>query len=261
MHSHPVRHLAGCLLPCLFLFLVATSAPAQIDVVPFKNYVSDYAGAVPDQIENQINALLKNLQARTGAQIAVVVIDSTEGIPHADYAVEFGHKWGVGGKEKDNGVVFLTAVKDREMYIATGYGVEGILPDGKVGRIRDEEIIPAFKQGNLPAGIVNGTLRLAQEIAEAEGLSLESLAPSGSLQARQPKRRRGLGFGGLPFLLFFLLPLLLGRGRFGFLPFFLMGSGMRGGGFGGGFGGGGFGGGFGGGLGGGFGGGGAGGRW
>ena len=196
---------------------------------------------------------------RTEAQIAVVVIPSTEGVPVADYAVEFGQKWGVGKKEKDYGVVFLVAVKDRKMFIATGYGVEGILPDGKVGRIRDQNITPFFRKGEMAKGIINGTLALAQEIAQAQGLSLKDLASGQSFARRSTRSRRGVG--GFPLLLFLILPLLL-RGRFfGFLPFFLLGSGMRGGSFGGGFGSGGFGGGFGGGLGGGFGGGGAGGSW
>lgn len=244
------------------LFTMAVPGPllAQIQVVPFKNYVNDYAGVVPDGTEQKLNLLLKELEQETGSQIAVVVIPSTEGIPAAEYAVEFGQKWGVGKKEKDNGVVFLVAVQDREMFIATGYGVEPILPDGKVGRIRSEMIIPFFKKGEMANGIVNGTLAVAQEIAQAEGFSLEELA-SGQGFARRPVRRSRGSVGFLPLLLLLILPLLLRGGFFGFLPFFFLGQGMRGGSFGGGLGGGGFGGGFGGGLGGGFGGGGAGGSW
>jgi uncharacterized protein len=245
----------------LLLATLTLTALAQTKVVPFKNYVSDYAGVIPDKVEGQLNTLLKQLEKKTGSQIAVVVINSTEGVPAADYAVDFGQQHGVGKKEEDTGVVFLVAVQDRKLFIATGYGVEPILPDGKVGRIRDQFITPHFRKGDMANGIVNGTLRLAQEIATAKGVSLEALAsaPSGT----RPVRRRSRGFSPLLFLL--LLPLLFGRMRFGFLPFFLMGYGMRGGSFGGGFGGGGFGGGlgggFGGGMGGGFGGGGAGGSW
>lgn len=251
----------GLSVGILLSALCVTSGPSRADVVPFKNYVSDYTGVVPESVRRQLDSLLQGLEQKTGAQVAVVVIDSTDGVPAADYAVEFGQKWGVGKKGKDNGIVFLAALKDREMFIATGYGVEEILPDGKVGRIRDQEILPYFRRGDFAAGIVNGTLLLAGEIAGARGISLESLASTRDLQSQRRPRRRGFGLmGGLPLLLFVLLPLLLGRGRFGLLPFFMMGSLTRGG-FGGGFGSGGFGGGFGGGLGGGFGGGGAGGRW
>ncbi|MFQ5850675.1 MAG: TPM domain-containing protein [Candidatus Binatia bacterium] len=243
-----------------FTTTLTLPALAQTKVVPFKNYVNDYVGVIPDHTERQLNGLLKELEKKTGAQIAVVIINSTDGVPAADYAVEFGQRWGVGKKDKDNGVVFLIAIQDRKMFIATGYGVESILPDGKVGRIRDQVIIPHFRKGDTARGIINGSLHLAQAIAKANGVSIETLTSSQS--GSRPLRRSSRGF---PLLLLLLLPLLFGRGRFGFFPFLLMGYGMRGGSFGGGFGGGGFGGalggGFGGGLGGGFGGGGAGGSW
>lgn len=247
----------------LLITALPLTALAQIKVVPFKNYVSDHVGVIPDNVQRELNGLLKQLENKTGAQIAVVVIDSTEGVPPADYAVEFGQRWGVGKKEKDNGVVFLVAVKDRKMFIATGYGVEPILPDGKVGRIRDNVVLPHFRKGDMGSGIVNGTLYMVQEIAKAEGVAIEALTPRQS-GTRPVSRRRGIPLGGLPLLLLFLL--FFGRGRFGLFPLLLLGGfGMRGGSFGGGFGGrgfgGGLGGGFGGGLGGGFGGGGAGGSW
>ncbi|MBI2889653.1 MAG: TPM domain-containing protein, partial [Nitrospirae bacterium] len=223
-------------------------AATSFDVVPFRNYITDEAQVVPDPLEQELNALLRRLQERTGAQIAVVTVKTTGGIPAADYAVEFGHRWGVGSKEKDNGVVFLTAVDDREMFIATGYGVEGILPDGKVGRIRDEEVIPSFRNGDVAGGIAGGTLALAREIAAAEGIALEELgaaSPRAQSGRRRPPQLPIMGI--LPFLLLFVvLPLLFRRRRrFGFFPPLLLGGGMRGPWFGGGFSGGGFGGGFG----------------
>ena len=244
----------------IFLALLPLAALAQINVVPFKGYVNDYTGTLPQNVQTELSGILKQLETKTGAQIAIVVINSTEGVSPADYAVEFGQKWGVGKKDKDNGIVFLVAVKDRKMFIATGYGVEPILPDGKVGRIRDNIVLPHFRQGEMGKGIINGTLFMVQEIAKAEGVSMESIT---SRQISRLPRTRSRGFrffGGLPLLLLFFL--FFGRGRFGLFPLlFLGGFGMRGGSFGGGFGGRGFGGGFGGGLGGGFGGGGGGGGW
>jgi uncharacterized protein len=247
------RHAAWSAVVLGLVLAFPHAVQTQIKVVPFKNYINDYAGLLPNKVSRQLNGLLKQLEKKTGTQIAVVIVKSTDGVPASDYAVEFGHKWGVGKKGKDNGVVFLVAVQDRKMFIATGYGVEAILPDGKVGRIRETAILPHFRKGDMASGIYNGTLHLTHEIAKAAGVSLEGLASAPS-RARPP----GRPFGGFnPFMFFILLPLLFGRGRLGFLPFFLMGYGMRGGSFGGGFGGGGFGGG----LGGGFGGGGSGGSW
>ncbi|MBI2059996.1 MAG: TPM domain-containing protein [Nitrospirae bacterium] len=245
------------------LLLVAASA-ALADVVPFTDYVSDYAEVVPDSTERGLNSLLKELQDKTGAQVAVVTLGTTAGVPAADYAVEFGQKWGVGKKGKDNGVVFLVAVFDREMFMATGYGVEGILPDGKVGRIRDEDVLPHFRSGDFGSGIAAGTLRIAQEIAQSEHVTLETVVQGVAPARARPRATGGIGPGailvGMVLFMIFVRPLMRRRmlGAYGG-----RGSGWGGGfgGFGGGFGGGGFGGGFGGGLGGGFGGGGAGGRW
>jgi len=147
---------------------------AREKIVAFKNYVNDYVGIVSDKTEHDLNALLKNLERETGAQIAVVVIGSTGGISAKDYAVQFGNRWGVGEKEKNNGVVFLVAVEDGKMFIATGTGLEkSILPNEKVAGIRDRDILPHFRKGDIAGGIVNGTRRLAQEISEAEGVRLK----------------------------------------------------------------------------------------
>ncbi len=153
---------------------------AREKIVAFKNYVNDYVGIVSDKTEHDLNALLKDLERKTGAQIAVVVIDSTGGISAKDYAVQFGNRWGVGQKEKNNGVVFLVAVEDRKMFIATGTGLEkSILPNEKVADIRDRDILPHFRKGDIARGIVKGTLRLAQEISEAEGIRLKPWGTKG----------------------------------------------------------------------------------
>ncbi|MGB9833330.1 MAG: TPM domain-containing protein, partial [Caldisericum exile] len=83
-----------------------------------------------------------------------------------EYAVQLFRKWGIGQKDKDNGVLLLVAIKDRVMRIEVGYGLEGAIPDGKAGRIRDEYIIPYFKQEDYSKGIYYGYLALAREIAK-----------------------------------------------------------------------------------------------
>ncbi len=89
-----------------------------------------------------------------------------------DYALKIAETWKPGAKGKDNGVVFLVATKDRKMFIATGYGVEGVPPDGKVGAIQDEYIVPYFKQGDYARGILAGTQVMADLIAQEYGVSL-----------------------------------------------------------------------------------------
>jgi uncharacterized protein len=170
-------------------------------------------------------------------------------------------EWKPGAKGKDNGVVFLIAVKDRKLFILTGYGIEGALPDGRVGEIRDRVVVPHFRAGDMSRGIRAGTEAIASTIAEEYGVRLSG-APE-----RPLRRQRDRASPFAVIVLFFLLLLL-----FGFRPLlFRRRWHRRGGVFGGTFGGGGFGGrgggfgggggGFGGFGGGGFGGGGAGGGW
>jgi uncharacterized protein len=80
-------------------------------------------------------------------------------------AVRLAEAWKPGDRDKDNGVLFLVAVEDRELFIATGYGIEGALPDGLVGEIRDRTIVPKFRAGDVAGGIEAGVDRMAAIIA------------------------------------------------------------------------------------------------
>jgi uncharacterized protein len=240
--------------------LVSTAAAEEPEIPSPRGFVNDFAGAIDAATRVQLEGLIGELQRKTGAEIAVVTVESTKPLSPFDYAMRIAETWKPGEKGKDNGVVFLVAVRDRELFILTGYGVEGELPDGRVGEIRDRLVVPRFKRGDLTGGIRAGTEEMARIIAREHGVTL-SAAPAGAAETRA-RRRPGRGGGALAFLL--LLFLLFFLGRPGLWPLLLMGSRRRRGMFGGGFGGGGFGGGgggFGGFGGGGFGGGGAGGRW
>lgn len=218
-----------------------------------QGYVSDYVGVVDATTRRDLDALIGELKAKTGAEIAVVVVDSTEPLTPFDYAMKVAESWKPGTRGKDNGVVFLVAVKDRAMFILTGYGVEGVLPDGKVGEIRDRLVVPAFRRGDYSSGIRDATERMAQIIAAGAGVRLEAVRRSPHAAQGQPT-----WLSSLLWLLLIIIFLAL-MTRFPMGPLIFGGPGMRGGGFGGGFGGGG--GGFGGFGGGDFGGGGAGGKW
>jgi uncharacterized protein len=242
----------------LFFVLALPAFAADIPVPEAKGYVNDYAGIIDSKTEAGLAALIKELQQKTTAEIAVLTVETTQPYDIFTYAMAVADKWKPGDEKKDNGLVFVVAAKDQQMYILTGYGLEGILPDARVGRIEDNYIVPLFKQGDMSAGILNGTLALAQVIAEDAGVELTG---SPRPVSRAPQRRPSMDLGRLmylAFIFFFLIPPLLGRRSRMLLPFMFLGGmgGGRSGGFGG-FGGGGFGG-FGGG---GFGGGGAGRGW
>jgi uncharacterized protein len=264
--ERPPRRASRAALAACALVLLAGRTPAQIAVPKPQGFVSDFANVIDAPTRRRLEALIRELKQRTGAEIAVVTVRTTQPETAFDYAMAVAEQWKPGAKDKDNGIVFLVAVDDREMQILTGYGVEGALPDGKVGEIRDTLAVPAFRAGDYSRGIADATATMAALIAAEYGVKLAG-APE---PVRRTRERGGSGLGFIGIVLLFLLvsALLnaLGGGRRvrrgrrgGFGAPIVVGGGMGRGGFGGGFGGGG--GGFGGFGGGGFGGGGAGGKW
>ncbi len=229
--------------------------------------VYDYIGLLSATEKSSLEQKLIRYADTTSTQIVVAIISSTNGEDINYLGAQWGHKWGVGQADKDNGVFIILAKDDRKVSIQNGFGVEHLLTDALSKRIIEREIIPEFKRNNYYAGLDRGTNAIFQVMAgEYRG---------------SPQRRSGNnGFpaGGFIFMIFvfFLIMIIFSRGRGGgnnrgggrrsaagdLLDVIIL-SNMGRGGFGGGssggsFGGGGFGGGFGGG---GFGGGGASGGW
>ncbi len=119
--------------------------------------VNDFAGILTPDQKAALEHKLVAFDDSTSTQIAVVIINDLQGFDVADYAVQLGRAWGIGGKEFSNGVLLLLAVKDRKLNIATGYGVEGALPDITAKHIIDGEIVPNLKGNDYYRGIDKGT--------------------------------------------------------------------------------------------------------
>ena len=119
--------------------LAGTVSAAEVMPAPTKNiYVQDYANVIEADAERQMQIYSRRLAERTGAQIVVVTVDTTGDVPIEQYSLDILRTWGIGDKEKNNGVLMLVAVKDRKSRIEVGYGLEGALNDAKTGRIQDE---------------------------------------------------------------------------------------------------------------------------
>jgi uncharacterized protein len=256
----PAQVLAACLLA-----LSAGPARAEFRLPPRDaRSVYDFAGVVHADDAARMEHWHRALYDQTGVAIVVVTVPDLEGESIDDFATRVGTEWGVGKKGDDKGVVVALSLKPRRIHVATGYGVEGYLPDGKVGGILDSDVMPLLRQGDFSGGLRQASAALTSISASQFGLTIEGLA-----EARGAARKDAKS-GNLPipivFLIIVLIFIVVVRGRM-LLPLIFWGMGGRGGrggwgsgGFGsGGFGGGGFGGGgFGGFGGGGFGGGGAG---
>jgi uncharacterized protein len=228
---------------------VATGA-AEPPLPAPQGFVTDVAGVVPPPVRAEIGNLLEELRAKTGAEIAVVTVETTAPLDDFTYAMRIADTWKPGRKGEDTGVVFLVATRDRKLRILVGYGLEGILPDGLVGEIEDREVVPAFRAGRVDEGIRRGVVALARRIAAARGVELTGVPPAAD--ERPDTAPLPAGIVVVLVLLFLALviyqatrPRRFGRGGispFGFGGFGGGGFGGGGGGFGG-FGGGSFGGG------------------
>lgn len=142
-------------------------------------YVNDYAGLLSASTKNYIIRANKQLNAQTGAQIVVVTVPTLGDDSLEEYATELFRKFGIGDKSKNNGVLLLLALEERQFRIEVGYGLEGILPDAKTGRIQDEYIIPYLKQNNWDDGIKNGFSAVFQVVANEYDMDIssESISP------------------------------------------------------------------------------------
>ncbi|MCK3686008.1 TPM domain-containing protein [Maribellus sp. YY47] len=198
------------ILIVLFVLLgTATSLMAQIPERPVPaRLVNDFAGVLTnDQREGLENALEK-FARETSTQIVVVAVPDLEGYDKADYAFQLGEKWGVGQKGKDNGIVILLKPKTGnsrgEVFIATGYGLEGVLPDATVNRdIVSNEMLPRFKENNYYEGLAAG-IGVIMDITRGEYTADE-----------YRQQAEAGGAAGIPFLiiLFAVLISLFGRSR------------------------------------------------
>jgi len=135
--------------------------------------VVDQAGLLSLPAEQRLTQLLTELREKTGAEIAVVTVESTAPLDDFTYAMRIAEAWKPGRRGEDTGVVFLVAVRDRRVRILVGYGLEDILPDGLVGAIQDQYVIPAFRAGRMEDGVVAGVGALAARIAASRGVHLE----------------------------------------------------------------------------------------
>ncbi|MBW2017619.1 MAG: TPM domain-containing protein [Deltaproteobacteria bacterium] len=232
------------LFACMLILLWVGMLRAETPIPKPKGLVNDFADVIPPSYEDRLKALTQELLQKTGVPVVVVTMPDIGGAEYNDYANRLYSSWGIGKKGEDKGVLIFITIKERKMRIETGYGVEGILPDGLVGEIRDKYMIPYLKENKFGEGLLYGAAAVAQVIAKDAGVKL-----TGQVQVKVPKKR-SRGFSFLPLIAIFALFFLLntrgrgGRGIF-FLPL-ILGGGFRhgGGGFGGSFGG--FGGGFGG---------------
>ncbi len=151
-----IRYIVTAIALLCTLSLWGQSYPKQMA----GRMVNDFANVLSATEERAIESKLRALNDSTSTQIAVVTVKTLNGESPAQYATELGHQWGVGQKGKDNGIVILFKPKvgnsPGQIFISVGYGLEGAVPDATAKLIIENEMIPAFRQGSVAAGISRG---------------------------------------------------------------------------------------------------------
>jgi len=150
-------------------FVYAQDIPAPV------GWVNDFANVITGEFKEKLNALIGEVEQKTSSEIAVVTVDSISPYGEIEYARLLFDNWKPGKKGKDNGALVLLAIKERRWRIETGYGIEGILPDGLCGEIGRNYMVPYFKQGKYSQGLYQGVIRIAQVLAGNANVSLKAL--------------------------------------------------------------------------------------
>lgn len=226
---------AVALLLLVFALVLRSEPVSQLHP---SNYVNDFAGVLDSSTVDDLNDLCRQVEQKAHAQIAVVTVKSLDGSDIESYAVDLFHKWGIGSKSTDHGVLILVAVDDHRYRFEVGYGLEPILNDAKVGDF-GREVVPLLRQNNYDQAVSIMTDRVANVIAQDAGVTLNTTARP---PPEQPDNDMGPSGGSILLIVIVVLLVLFTPLRRVLFWWLLFGGGFRGGG-GGGWGGGGFGGG------------------
>ena len=164
------------LLSSLFLlvsFSLIASAETNYPSPTDYKYVNDYVGILTQEEKERIISIGKELEDKTGAQAVTVIIDSTNGRPIENYALNLFRTWGIGQKDKDNGLLVLIAINDRNWRVEVGRGLEGAIPDALSNRVMESLAKEKFKTNDYGTGIVDSYSAFSDLIAEEYDVSLE----------------------------------------------------------------------------------------
>lgn len=164
---------SGLLVTILLFFNSLSVLALDVPNPPKNGYVLDQTQTLTKEEIYTMNRMGLELQKKTKAQIAVLMIPTLEGEEVSDYANRVFRAWGIGDKEKNNGVLFLIATKDKQMRIEVGYGLEGAINDGKAGEILDQYAIPYFQKGKFGPGVMETYKVLVGEVSKEYGVSTD----------------------------------------------------------------------------------------
>ncbi len=158
------------IIACFMFFVIVNNAYAQFPT-PMKNtYIHDFANVLSTPVKEELNSYSEQLDKGTGAEIMIVTVDSIHGQEAKMYATQLIRAWGIGDAQKNNGVLLLATFGQgqgkNDVVIAVGQGLEGALPDGKLGRILDSAFYPSASNGEIDQAFQATYTALYQTVAQ-----------------------------------------------------------------------------------------------
>lgn len=209
---------AVILFLALILFLVLNSVTAKADVdIPKPTalkYSNDYIDLLDQSTEEYLVSVGKELEAKTGAQAVVVIINSLQANSIESYAYDLFRNWQIGQKEKNNGLLILLSIEDRRWKVEVGRGLEGAITDISSARVMENLAVPSFRAGNYGEGIKAAYSSYADSIAKEYGVTLEKNVTPITRSGDNYTRTSGNNPFGLFLILgFIFIDLIFNRGR------------------------------------------------
>ncbi len=157
-----LRSPSLCLL--LFAALMSSAALAAVDVPSPHGYVTDLTGEIRDSSVRWMEASCRQLEQTANVQLAVLVVPQLQGTTVEDFAQQVYDKWKIGDKKSERGLLLLVSTGERKLRLHVGYGLEGQFPDGKVGALLDEHVVPSFRANDLTGGVIGGVTAVMAEL-------------------------------------------------------------------------------------------------
>ncbi len=189
------------------------------------DYVNDFSHVLSQATTAQLDDICRQIDQKAHAQIAVVTVQSLDGSDIESYAVDLFKKWGIGSKATNRGVLILVATQDHRYRIEVGYGLEPILPDGKVGGF-GREAVPLLRQNDYNGAVSLMVSRVAEVIAQDADVQLTGFRPA---PPAPQESDQGLSAGWIALLILVFFILILTRFGRGLLAGFFLGGGLGGG--------------------------------
>src|SRR6266571_7596649 len=179
--------LIGAAFALLVTAIVSASGQAaQSPLPPPNGYVNDYAKVIDQETKQRLETTLANLDHQQQIQFSVVTVDTTGDQPIFDYSLAVARGWGIGSKDTQKpSLLLLVAIKDRKYFTQVSRHLEGDLPDGLVGQIQREQLVPAFKAGEYGRGLNDTIDAYIATIAGKRGFSTDKIFAPGSTAPRR----------------------------------------------------------------------------